>query len=362
MRIIRRTGLLALLAAVAMLIAACDPAEEPDDVADADDPDEVEEEPDEDDEPDEEDDAADEDDDGEDYPTDAVDWIVPFAAGGGADAAHRVFQQYADELVDQPVNIVNIEGAGGVTGWTEFIQSEPDGYTLSLATPPFNILPALIQPDETPYDLADFQYICVYVNSPDAILVREDDDRFEDLDDLVAYAEENPGDLAAGMTGAAGTDMVHMLRFEDEAGVELTAVPFDSGADAARELVAGTVDVKFSDTSWIEEQPDLQALAVAHDEVHPNWPDVPTYVDFGYDIVSGRLRAPAAPPGTPDHVIDYWSGICEEMTEDEGFVEDLGQIGQVVEYMGPDEAREFIDDMEASFQEIVDAHEITPED
>ena len=291
------------------------------------------------------------------YPEGSIDMIIPFTAGGPADASGRAFNQYAQELTGTTFSAVNIEGAGGVTGWAQFVESEPDGYTLTIATPPFNIIPAVMNPEQTPYTLDQFQYICTFANVPNGIYIRSDDERFETLEDVIQFATENPGALTVGMTGAAGTDMVHMRILEGEAGVEFTPVPFDGGADAAQALAGGQVDLMVSDVTWAELQEEaLTMIAVAAEERHEKYPDTPTYQEAGYDVVGARLRTVAAPPGTDESIINYWSDVCQQLTENPEFVEDMEALGQPVGYLDPQGTRELVDDMTADIEFVVEEY------
>jgi putative tricarboxylic transport membrane protein len=289
----------------------------------------------------------------DDYPNKNVTWIVPFAAGGGADAAFRLFQKYAEPTLQVKMPITNVEGAGGVTGWTQFLNSQPDGYTMSLATPPFNIIPKVIQPNETPYELDQFKYVCSYANSPNAAFVKTGDSRFKTLQDVIAFAKANPRKLSAGVTGAAGTDAIHMYQLQEAAGVEFALVPFDSGADAAQALSAGQIDLVFSDTSWVQlGAGKMTAVAVSSEEEHPDFPDVTTYKEAGYDVVGARLRAPAAPPGTPDNVLRYWENVCKTVSENEQFKQEMAKIGQPVEFLTGQQATELVQQITADIQKI----------
>jgi len=295
------------------------------------------------------------------YPESGTQWIIPFAPGGGADASFRVFMKYADALSDTSMSVVNIEGAGGVTGWSQFVGSPPDGYTLTLATPPFNLIPKVLLPESTPYELEQFQYMCVFAVSPNALLVAEDDDRFSTLEDVLDYLRENPGGLAAAGDGAAGTDAIHRFQLEGAADVEFTYVSGDSAGNSQK-LIAGDVDVMFSDTSWTQLQAGkIRALAVASVERHPSFPDVPSYTELGYDVVGARLRAPAAPPGTPANVIAYWEDICRQVTENPQFVEEIEAIGQPVQFMDSQQATSFIEQMVRDIQRIADEQDLVQE-
>lgn len=288
------------------------------------------------------------------YPTKQVNWIVPFAAGGGADASFRVFQKYAEPLSKSKMQVTNIDGAGGVTGWTQFVNSKPDGYTMSLATPPFNIIPKKIQSKETPYELDQFTYVCSFAASPNALFIKTGDKRFNDLAGVIAYAKANPGKLTAGTTGAVGTDTFHMYQLQAAAGVKFKLVPFDSATDVSAALTSGQIDVVFSDTSWVRlGGGKMTAVAVAAADPHPDFPDIPTYKQSNLDIVGVRLRAPAAPPKTPATVVKYWEDICKKATEDPKLKEELGKIGQPVQFLSAAETTALVNQMATDIEKIV---------
>jgi len=294
----------------------------------------------------------------QDYPTKAVEFIVPFAPGGGADASQRAFNKYAEPLVGHPLPINNKPGAAGTTGWAEMVRASNDGYTLTIATPPFNIIPALVKPKETGYTLDQFTNICVYAVVPDVILVRKDSE-YKTLEDLVTFAKANPKKLAAANTGTLGADFMTTLLIEKATGIEMSQVPFSSGALALQAMLASTTDVFVASTLYAVAQADtLVALAIASDERDPLIPDVPTFGELGYDVISKRLRVLAGPPGLPENVVSYWADICKQVTDNPEFQAEMDTLGQPVSYAGPDEAAELITRMTADMQSIVDTYKL----
>lgn len=294
----------------------------------------------------------------QDYPSRSIEVIVPFAPGGGADASQRAFNKFAEPIVGQSLVIKNRPGAAGTTGWAEMVRADNDGYTLSIATPPFNIIPALVKPEETGYTLDQFTNICVYAVVPDVILVRRDSD-FETLEDLITYAKEHPKEVAAANTGTLGADFMTTLLIEQATGMEFSQVPFSSGALALQAMLGGVTDVMVASTLYAVAQADsLRTLAIASAERDEMVPDVPTFSELGYDVVSERLRVLAGPPDLPEEVVSYWGDVCKQVTDDPEFHDEMDTIGQPAAYRGPKEAAEMIDRMTENMQKIVDAYEL----
>lgn len=292
------------------------------------------------------------------YPERAVEFIVPFNPGGGADSSQRTFNKYAEPIVGQPLVVVNKPGAGGTKGWAELVQMKPDGYTLAIVTPPFNVIPALAKPKQTGYTLDQFTNICIYAVVPDVLLVREDSE-FQTLDDLIEYAKANPKKIKAANTGTLGADFMTTLLIEKETGMEFTQIPFTGGSKALQGTLAGTTDVMVASALFaVAQKGKLRTLAIASAERDSNVPDVPTFKELGYDIVSERFRAMAGPPGLPQDIVDYWAGVCEQVVANPDFRADMQKIGQPPAFRGPKEAQASIDGMRERMQALVDKYDL----
>jgi tripartite-type tricarboxylate transporter receptor subunit TctC len=294
----------------------------------------------------------------QDYPNHTVEFVVPFNPGGGADSSQRTFNTYAEPIVGQPLVIVNKPGAGGTKGWAEMVRMAPDGYTLAIVTPPFNVIPALARPKQTGYTLNQFTYICIYAVVPDVLLVREDSD-FKTLADLVDHAKANPGKIKAANTGTLGADFMTTLLIENATGIQFTQIPFTGGAESLQGILAGTTDAMVASSLFaVAQKGTLRTLAIAAPERDPNIPDVPTFKELGYDVVSERYRVLGGPPGLSDDVVSYWADICQQVTSNEDFRKEMNKIGQPPAYRGPDEAKASITAMQERMQALVDKYDL----
>jgi len=290
------------------------------------------------------------------YPSRSVEIIVPFNPGGGADASQRTFNNYAEPLVGQALVVVNKAGAGGTKGWAELVRAKPDGYTLAIVTPPFNVIPALARPKQTGYTLDQFTNICIYAVVPDVLLVREDSP-YKKLADLVKFAKANPKKIKAANTGTLGADFMTTLLIEKETGAEFTQVPFTGGSKALQGTLSGTTDAMVASALFaVAQKGKLRTLAIATEARDPSLPDVPTFKELGYNVVSERFRALAGPPGLPKSVVDYWSGICEKVTKDSKFQADMKKIGQPPAFRGPAKMKSAVDDMRKEMQALIDKY------
>lgn len=287
------------------------------------------------------------------YPERPVEFIVPFNPGGGADASQRVFNKYAEPIVGKSLVIVNKPGAGGTRGWAELVHAKPDGYTLTIETPPFSVIPALATPKQTGYKIDQFTRICIYAVVPDVLVVRENSE-FKTLDDLVKFAKANPNKIKAANTGTLGADFMTTLLIEHATGVNFTQIPFTGGAEALQGTLSGTTDAMVASTMFaVAQKGQMRTLAIAATERDPAIPDVPTFKELGYNVVSERYRLLAGPPGLPQDIVDYWAGVCEKVTKNPEFRTEMEKLGQPPAFRGPAQTKASIDEMQKDMQALI---------
>ncbi|MGQ7791979.1 Bug family tripartite tricarboxylate transporter substrate binding protein [Faunimonas sp. B44] len=292
------------------------------------------------------------------YPSRTVEVIVPFAAGGGADASQRLFNKFAEPMIGQSMVVLNKPGAGGTTGWAELVRAEPDGYTLAIVTPPFNIIPALVKPKQTGYTLDQFTNICVYAVVPDVLFVREDSE-FKTLQDLVDHAKANPEKVKVANSGTLGADFMTTLLIENATGTKFTQIPFDGGSKMLQGTLAGTTDAMVGSNIFaFSQKGQLRPLAIATEERDPQLADVPTFKELGYPVVSERYRALAGPPGMSAELVSYWADICEKVVGDPAFQEESTKVGLPAEYRGPEQAQASIETMTRDIEAVVQANKL----
>lgn len=293
-----------------------------------------------------------------DYPSREINIIVPFGAGGGGDTSQRMFNKHAEPVVGQTLVVTNKPGAGGVIGWVEALQAEPDGYTLMAVTSPQNVLPAILSPAETGYTNDQFNYLCVYAALPDVILVPEDSE-FRTLADLVDYAKANPGSITVANTGTLGADYMVTVMIEDAADIEMTKVPFNSGAEGNQATLSGTTMAQVASALHaVSQQGAMRTLGIASAERSDLVPDVPTFREQGYDVISERYRVIAGPPGLPEDVVAYWGDVCEQVTQSPEFLADMEKIGAPVAYKGPEETAKAVGEMAAAMERLAEQYDL----
>ena len=351
--------LLAMLAVLALVAAACGDALDDEVVDIDDDDDEVVEEEDE--EEEEEEDEVVEDDDANGYPDRPIELVVPWAAGGGTDQVARLVAEGLSDELGQQVNVVNQTGGGGAVGHTAIAEGDPDGYTIGLATVEIAMMRHMGLTDVGIDDLAPI----AQVNFDPAGVTVAEDAPWESVDDILADAEASPGDLTASGTGRGGIWDMARAGMLLEAGMEeadITWVPSEGAAPALQELVAGGIDISFAslpeNASMIVDE-RARPLAIMADERSDDFPDVPTLAEEGYDVTIGAWRGLTAPDGTPDDVIATLEDATQTVVESDEYIEFMENAGFGIVWRDSAEYGDFMQEQDAEFAELMEAAGLT---
>ena len=270
-----------------------------------------------------------------DFPTKGVSYIIPFGPGGESDITARHQQPFFKKLFDQDLIISYKPGGGGAVGWAQLNKMKGDGYTIM----GINLPHIIIQPQEKEvgFTTEDITGVYMFHYTPDAIVVLNDSE-FQTLDDLIAYAKENPGKVTFSGSGKGTANHLAQLRFDKMAGIKTTYVPFKGTGAAVTALLGKQVMAEWGYTSVGAQQAEkARMLAVAMDKRHPVFPDVPTFKELGYDLVSGAFRGIAVPKSTPEEIRVQLSDMIGQINADPEFRKRMEADGMAlldVDYKG----------------------------
>ena len=237
------------------------------------------------------------------YPNKPVRIIVPFSAGGVADAIPRIVGEKLAQKWGQPVIIENKVGASGNIGMAEGARAAPDGYTLVLApTGNLTVNPTLFP--KLPFDThKDLTPVTMLAESPN-VLVAHPQVPAKTLRELIAYGKANPGKLNYASPGdGSGAHLAGEL-FKIETSVNAVHVPYKGLAPAVNDLLGGQVQMMFAGISTV--LPHINAgklvpIAIASQKRNRELPNVPTLIESGlagFDVTSwyGIVTRAGTPP------------------------------------------------------------------
>jgi tripartite-type tricarboxylate transporter receptor subunit TctC len=246
------------------------------------------------------------------YPDKPVKLVVPFAAGGPADALGRVLGDALSQRWGQPVIIENRGGAGGNVGAAAVARSTPDGYTLLLNASSHVINASLSE--NLPYDpIKDFTPISE-VASYMLVLVLHPSVPVSTLGDFVNFARSQSGGLTVANAGSGTPTHLAAALFAQAAGLHLVHLSYRGAGPATNDVLAGHVLAMFNNPVNAVPQVktnSLRALAVMGSKRLSLLPDLPTIAELGYPGFETRtwygLFGPAQMP--PKDVAKIFSDL-----------------------------------------------------
>jgi len=235
------------------------------------------------------------------FPSKPITLVVPYGAGTGTDALGRRLAAVMPTLLGQPMVVENKAGASAQIGTQAVTRSTPDGYTLLLGTDQvvcFN--PVLFK--SLSYNPRDLLPVAGLTLHP-YILAVPADLPVKSVADLVALAKSKPGQLSFASTGVATSAHLTGELFKQEAKIDLTHVPYQSGAQLFPDLIEGRVQMMFYPYQQLKPYLDsgkLRVLASTTEKRTEFLPNVPTMPELGFPkTVLGAWLSIYAPVGTP---------------------------------------------------------------
>ncbi len=239
------------------------------------------------------------------YPDKPIRIIVPFAPGGSVDLVGRTLGQKMTEAWGQTVVVENRPGAATIIGTEAAVKAKPDGYTLLIGVSTLATNPSMHA--KLPYDaLRDLEPIGMVARAPIVAYVNP---AFgpQDIKSLIGFAKSNPGGVSYGSGGTGTVTHLAAEMLKDRTGAPLTHIVYKGGTPAMADAIAGHIPMTFATVGQALAQykaKQLRALGVTSAERYASIPDVPTFKEQGFDIVTNEWWALFAPAGTPKPIID----------------------------------------------------------
>ena len=180
----------------------------------------------------------------QDYPTRPVTIIAPWAAGGAVDVVARIIAPKLTDRLGKSVVVENRPGAGSTIGTAMGAKAAPDGYTLHIpGSGSMAIAPAMYK--SLPYEpTKDFAPMALIARVPFVLIVNPSLP-VKSIPELIAYAKTHKLNYASG--GPGSPHHLYAELFKGMTGIEMTHIPYKGSADAIKDVVAGHVQLMFSD-------------------------------------------------------------------------------------------------------------------
>lgn len=222
-----------------------------------------------------------------DYPKRNIEVLVGHGAGGGTDMFTRTVTKELEGILGVNINVVNQEGGAGVVALQNAFNAPSDGYTL-IADAAFSITTAA---GTNTHGLNDFTPIARFQADTYALWVKKD--KYQSIEEFIEVAKENPRKITIGGTGSLGMDEMTAFMFNEAAEVDLNFVPMEGSGEMHAGVLGGHLEAmvdEFGPTKSLSDDGAIVPLVVFSEERLEEFPDVPTTVELGWDLIDGNER------------------------------------------------------------------------
>jgi putative tricarboxylic transport membrane protein len=253
----------------------------------------------------------------------AAECIAPANPGGGWDFTCRQIGKimYDIGVVDKPVQVTNMPGAGGGLAYNTVVNERGDDADLIVAASSATTT-RLAQNAYAGMTADQVRFVGAIGADPGVIVVAADSP-FQSLGDMVDAIKADPGSVAfAGGSAVGGFDHMKPLMILKEGGfTDIRSIKYigvDGGADAITQTVGGFTQAMTGDMSEVVSflsNGDIRVLAVLTDERVPGFDDIPTAKEQGFDVVAVNWRGLYVPKGISDDQFNAWAEKLQKVAD-----------------------------------------------
>jgi tripartite-type tricarboxylate transporter receptor subunit TctC len=266
------------------------------------------------------------------FPARPITMVVPYPAGGPADAIARIVGERMSVSLGQPVIVENVSGAGGTIGVGRVARAAPDGYTLSIGQLNSHVFSGAVY--NAPYDLLrDLAPIALLTTNP-LMIVGKRDLPASNLKGLIGWLKANPDKASFATPGVGSPSHVWGAYFQAKTGTHFQFVPYRGGAPALQAVVSGQIDLTCLQASDLLPQVrsgNIKAYAIVADTRWGRAADIPTVDDAGVPgLYMPFWHGLWAPANTPREIVNKLSRAAIEAVGDPSVRQRLADMGQEI--------------------------------
>ncbi|MEO9655970.1 Bug family tripartite tricarboxylate transporter substrate binding protein [Marinomonas sp.] len=291
-----------------------------------------------------------------DFPTKDIRLIVPWPAGGGADAISRKISNIAEQQLPKSIYVENIGGAVTATGLMQMTRARPDGHTVGVLT--YDSVITLPRGKMVPgYSLEKMTPIARITREADAIVVSKHAG-YNSFEELINAAKAKPNTVRVGVAPKGSGPYLAVRRLEKQTGVSFNVITYPGSSSAEAEaLLSGELDAAISslgDFNGIITSGDAKGVVELSSQQNPSFPDVPPISTYGYDLETGSFILLAAPKNTPKDSIATLESAFKTAFDSKEFQSWVTTIGVTPSWLGSNEVQNWIDDLQSSTFKVMD--------
>ena len=295
-----------------------------------------------------------------DYPAKPLRFIVPYPAGGGTDTIARLIGTQLTQRWGQPVVVENKPGASGILGNDIVAKAPGDGYTVLMGITAVVQIPALYK--KVPYKLADLAPVSQIAKSADLLMVPRSSG-VTTLAQFVDKARAAPGSMNYGTYGNATSSHMNGERFKQQAGIDLTHIPYQGSGPEMAALLGGQLTLAFVDATAAYphiKSDKLNILAVTGSQRFPSLPNVPTMTESGYPgLEANGWFGVFLPASTPKPIVDKLGAEVAAIVKSPELNKRLTDMGLIAVGSLPDDFKTQVEKDAAHWKAVAEGAKIS---
>lgn len=281
---------------------------------------------------------------------------IGFGAGGSTDTLGRAIAAEMEAQTGWDVIVENKPGGGGVALFSSLVRGKPDGLTMGIGVTTPTLMNLAKRGDSLPFKVDSFDYLATIVLAPLAV-VAPADAPYNTIPEFVEFSKSNGGALV-GFDG--GPQRLLMLAVNNEAGSQFEMVSNKSGAEIVQGLLGGQLDAGFGAGAHIQyvASGDLKMLGVATPERHGYAPDIPTFIEQGYDHSIAGYWYIAAPKGLDPEAKETLAAALDAAITSDALTDLIGNLMKTTpDNRGADGAEKALNDGLGAIEALIKASE-----
>jgi tripartite-type tricarboxylate transporter receptor subunit TctC len=284
------------------------------------------------------------------YPHQVVTLVTHSSPGGGSDVFLREMSKHLGKYIKATFVVENVQGGSGARAMSRLATAKPDGSVFYATTPTYIYTSLMSKPANT---FRDLEPLANFFTDAEVIYTRVDGP-FQSLKDVIAHAKEKRGRW--GVANPASLERQAAERLKQASGVQAAVVSHEGGGDMMINVLNGTLDIGVGEIQEIRSQLEgkkVRILATFNAERLPDFPQVPTVKESGFDVVLNKFRGLAGPKGLPADVVAAWEKAIPQLLADPDYKKVYGAETLVPNFIPHDAYVKFVNDFASSSESFL---------
>ena len=284
------------------------------------------------------------------YPTRPINFILGYTPGSSPDVTIRPLAEAAGKVLGQPIVILNRPGAATALAMAQIKNEKPDGYTIGSIVGSSILNPHL---EKVPYDVnKDYTPIIKVVDNMMGLVVSSSSP-WKTMEELIAYANANPGKIKYTHFGTV--NRMAMESLAREAGFKWVPISHKGPKEAALALLGKHVDAFAGGVDWAPyvASGDFRLIATFGPKRYSTYPNVPTFVDLGYKTWMASPSGFIGPKGLPAPIVERLHQVFKESMNNPEFLRVVKNQTLELSYSSPEGLAQEIKALDELFAKLV---------